>query len=175
MNKGKTYVKNSPVLINASSILYEGGGKTLDKLFDLVYPVGSVYMSINSTSPEILFGGTWVQIKSAFLVGADGDKYVAGTNGGSETHDHFYRVGYRPYYGGLAGDDKDAIMLYDYRTKSWTYGAKDFGMPETNAINKGFTTSYYATDATRYSVGSYTNKISNIPPYYAVYIWYRTA
>ena len=25
MDKGKTYVKNSPVLINASSILYEGG------------------------------------------------------------------------------------------------------------------------------------------------------
>lgn len=132
-------------------------------------------MSTNSTSPETLFGGTWIQIKSAFLVGADGDKYVAGTNGGSETHDHFYRVGYRPYYGGLVGDDKDAIMLYNYRTASWNYGAKDMGIPESNAINKGFTTSYHEKDATRYSVGSYTNKVNNIPPYYAVYIWYRTA
>lgn len=149
--------------------------KIAQELIDIFYPIGCIYMSINSTDPTTLFGWTWIQIKSSFLVGADGDKYVAGANGGSETHDHFYRIGYRPYYGGLIGDDDDAIMLYDYRTKSWTYGAKDFGMPETDAINKGFTQSYYSQDSIRYSVGSYTNKMSNIPPYYAVYMWYRTA
>ena len=39
----------------------------LDKLFDLVYPVGSVYMSTNSTSPATLFGGTWTKIAGRFL------------------------------------------------------------------------------------------------------------
>ncbi|WP_396129895.1 phage baseplate protein, partial [Faecalicoccus pleomorphus] len=29
------------------------------KLVDLVYPVGSLYMSTNSTNPSTLFGGTW--------------------------------------------------------------------------------------------------------------------
>lgn len=29
---------------------------------DLIYPVGSIYMNVNSTSPETLFGGKWEQI-----------------------------------------------------------------------------------------------------------------
>ena len=29
-------------------------------LFDCFYPIGSIYMSVNSTNPAILFGGTWV-------------------------------------------------------------------------------------------------------------------
>lgn len=30
------------------------------ELFDLVYPVGSIYMSVNNVNPGTLFGGTWV-------------------------------------------------------------------------------------------------------------------
>ena len=37
-----------------------GAIKTLNRdLFDLVYPVGSIYMSVNSVNPSTLFGGTW--------------------------------------------------------------------------------------------------------------------
>ena len=38
--------------------------------FDKIYPIGSIYMSVNGTSPATLFGGTWEQIKNGFLVSA---------------------------------------------------------------------------------------------------------
>ena len=37
---------------------------------DLVYPVGSVYMSISDTDPGSLFGGVWERIQGRFLLGA---------------------------------------------------------------------------------------------------------
>lgn len=41
------------------------------------YPVGSIYMSVNSTNPGELFGGTWEQIQGRFLLG-QGSGYSAG-------------------------------------------------------------------------------------------------
>ena len=48
---------------------------------DLIYPVGSIYISYTSTSPATRFGGTWSQISSRFLYCTTG----VGT-GGSNTH-----------------------------------------------------------------------------------------
>ena len=49
------------------------------------YPVGSIYMSVSSTSPATLFGGTWERIQGRFLLGAS-STYGAGTTGGEATH-----------------------------------------------------------------------------------------
>lgn len=54
-------------------------------IFDLIYPVGSIYMSVNSTSPATLFGGTWEQVKDRFLLSA-GNTYTNGNTGGEATH-----------------------------------------------------------------------------------------
>lgn len=44
-----------------------------------VYPVGSIYLSVNSTNPSELFGGTWQSIGSGrVLQGAD-DTHAAGS------------------------------------------------------------------------------------------------
>lgn len=46
------------------------------------HPVGSVYISVDNTSPASLFGGTWEQIKDVFLLAA-GNTYTIGATGGS--------------------------------------------------------------------------------------------
>ena len=63
---------------NASS------GVNPSDLLDLIYPVGSIYMSVVDVSPSTFLGGTWERLKDRFLLGA-GDTYTAGATGGSAT------------------------------------------------------------------------------------------
>ena len=63
----------------------ELNGKTLAEIMLTLYPVGAVYISVQSTSPASLFGGTWEQLKNRFLLGAGGS-YSAGGTGGEATH-----------------------------------------------------------------------------------------
>lgn len=49
------------------------------------WPIGSIYMSVSSTSPASLFGGTWERISDCFLLGAS-SSFPAGGTGGEFTH-----------------------------------------------------------------------------------------
>lgn len=50
------------------------------------YPIGSIYMSVNATSPATLFGGTWEALdEGRVLIGA-GSSHPAGEEGGEEMH-----------------------------------------------------------------------------------------
>lgn len=51
----------------------------------MAHPVGSFYTSTDPTSPEVLFGGKWTQVKDRMIVGAGGDFGVL-TTGGERTH-----------------------------------------------------------------------------------------
>lgn len=73
-------VNGMPILNSAFSI----NGVSI---VDIIYPVGSIYMSVNSTSPQTLFGGTWEKIKDKFLL-SSGDSYSNGNTGGASTHTH---------------------------------------------------------------------------------------
>lgn len=46
---------------------------TFTSLLDLIYPIGSLYMTINNTSPSQLFGGQWVEINDVFLAACGKD------------------------------------------------------------------------------------------------------
>lgn len=67
-----------------SAIKFKIGDTWSDLVLDLVYPVGSLYMSINSTSPAILFGGSWAAIENRMIIGAS-STYAVGNTGGSAT------------------------------------------------------------------------------------------
>jgi hypothetical protein len=59
--------------------------------FDTIYPVGSIYMSVNATNPSELFGGTWVAWGSGRVpVGvdtSDSDFSTIEKTGGEKTHE----------------------------------------------------------------------------------------
>ena len=56
----------------------------------LLYPIGSIYMSIQDTNPSVFFGGTWERIaKGKTLVGvdeSDTDFNASSKTGGEKTH-----------------------------------------------------------------------------------------
>lgn len=58
---------------------------TKNDLYGLIYPIGSIYLSVNSVDPSTLFGGTWEKIKDRFLL-SSGDTYSNGSIGGEASH-----------------------------------------------------------------------------------------
>ena len=64
-------------------------GLTADDVWQKIYPVGAVYISVNSTSPATLFGGTWQAFGTGrTLVGidtSDDDFKTVEKTGGSKT------------------------------------------------------------------------------------------
>lgn len=158
--------------INNTSLLGDGNinvGVAPTDLLNYIYPVGSVYMSTNSISPETFLGGTWVQIKDQFLLSA-GDTYIAGTTGGSANHT-------------LTIDEMPSHTHIQNAHRHLTYknwGVK-IGTGATNYLtgtsSDGFSGSGNYTDnatATNQNTGG-DQPFSIMPPYLAVYMWERTA
>lgn len=55
-------------------------------IIDIVYPVGSIYMSVNAADPSTLFSGTsWEKLQGRFLLGSN-STYKPGSTGGEATH-----------------------------------------------------------------------------------------
>ena len=122
--------------------------------FDEIYPVGSIYMSVNNTNPSTLFGGTWSQIKDRFLL-ACGDIYSNGSTGGEATHT--LTINEMPSHAHNVG----AMNNYD-----WGEGGDRFTI---NNPSIGYTLRAGGAD----TGGNQPH--NNMPPYFAVYIWQRTA
>lgn len=125
------------------------------------YPVGSIYMSVNSTNPGELFGGTWEQIQGRFLLG-QGSGYSAGATGGEA--EHTLSVSELPSHR-HTGLDIDNVYIF-----GWDNGTKP-GTDWMRQLNQGNSTANRIT--TGYTGGGSAH--NNMPPYLVVYIWKRTA
>lgn len=150
---------NFNVNTKVSGNLSVSGALTINNtnIVDLLYPVGSIYISVKSANPSTLFGGTWEQIKDTFLLAA-GSTYNAGSTGGEATHT-------------LTEDEIPAHRhKITYPNAGGPYGDAAIGYPASSNTTKTWMAEMCKTE----SVGGGTAH-NNMPPYLAVYMWKRTA
>ena len=125
-----------------------------------IYPVGSIYMSVNNTDPSTLFGGTWEQLKDRFLLGA-GSTYSNGATGGSATHKLTVNEMPSHKHTGIEYDNGNSVSLSESGNTGYNISWSKTG---------NSTRSDLQTNSTG---GSKAH--NNMPPYLVVYMWKRTA
>ena len=160
-----------------------------NNFLNMVYPVGSIYMSVNNVSPSTLFGGTWAPIYSRMLIGA------GGLNEGN-THNSFgtTAAGTLQFAAGEMGGELQHTLTTTEMPSHYHVGLFWY-TPDSNAWNvtlDGGTAAYRLTCAgqggsttagaglgsERGFVTGQTGSSSphnNMPPYLGVYMWKRTA
>lgn len=151
-NSASTASQKAAAAANSAAAAAQTAANILNK----VYPVGSIYLSVSSTDPKTLFGGTWERIKDRFLLAA-GSTYTAGATGGEATHEltvselpkHTHRI-----MMGNAEGTAQRVMRYIDTGSAWWSGSGNDKLSEE-----------IGGDAAH----------NNMPPYLAVYIWKRTA
>ena len=149
-------------------------GKTI---FDLIYPVGSIYMSVNETDPSLLFGGTWTawgKGRTPVGVNTSGTFNIVEKNGGSETHtltitempshthtqnSHRHDYGRPALFGGENSDDGSIFTpRYTGKTSSQYKGNSN-----------GWTEMSYTTATNKNTGGGGAH--NNLQPYITCYMW----
>lgn len=128
----------------------EDGSNNWKNIALQAYPVGSVYMSFNATSPAEIFGGNWTRIKHRFLYGAGDTTDLVNTTGGEVTHT-------------LTTNELPSHTHGSQYTAD-TWYTKNFGWLSTSS---GSTVGYGPVST---GGGAAHN---NMPPYICVYMWYR--
>lgn len=136
-------------------------------LLTTAYPIGSIYISMSSTSPQTLIGGTWKALPGRFLIGAGSatvssvtKSFSAGSQGGKyETYISEKQSGWK-----ACGDEApDDWGLYRNPENVGPTGfANRVGVQMKN--NAKPTPPYDGEDP-----------LDIMPPYLAVYMWQRTA
>lgn len=145
---------------------------TSDTTLNMIYPIGSIYMSVNETNPGSLFGGVREQIKDKFLLSC-GDTYQNGTTGGSDTHYHDFKVGLVCCWGMSGGDNLNNSGAYSYQNNCYSKQSGIESTPTTVNMNGCLVDRLKdITDKVRYSTGD-TKPSSHMPPYLTVYMWKR--
>ena len=135
------------------------GGKTLKRyMLDFFYPVGSIYTSTSSTSPETLFGGSWTEITGRFMLAHD-SSHPAGSTGGE--YSHTLTVSEMPSH-------SHPLQQYGHNPGA-ADGASKYGSYPAEIHADHAENWYFGTQ----SVGGSASH-NNTPPYLSVYMWKRT-
>lgn len=141
----------------------------------IAYPVGTIYMSVNSTDPATLFGGTWVRLKDRFLLGA-GDTYSAGKTGGAATTNKIVK---HSHYGTTQTESAHTHNVIgnvniNGTTRGDSYVIAGLGCPIYLYESSNSKTGYGSAHSHSYTTSETGDaSISIMPPYTVVYMWKR--
>ena len=166
-NKGQispdnVYVGDTePTDSNVKCWISPSGKIDLSSLWDQIYPVGSIYITVNATSPAVLFGGTWEQLQDCFLL-ACSSTYRAGSTGGEATHT--LTVNEIPSH----THDMDDAIYGNYKNR---LGIRGDGGGGNGLIPSMMQTTGYSRYIPTNTGGGQAH--NNMPPYLAVYMWKR--
>lgn len=125
------------------------------------WPIGSIYMSVNSTSPANLFGGTWERISDTFLFAAS-SSYPAGSTGGEFAHK--LTQSELPNYSLSVANGSNVI-----RSRTGNY-ADAFVQTQSG----GWGIPNWECKTVTVASGGSGAAHNNMPPYLSVWIWKRT-
>ena len=125
------------------------------------WPIGSIYMSVNSTSPANLFGGTWEMISDTFLFAAS-SSHPAGSTGGEFAHT--LTQSELPNYSLSVANGSNVI-----RSKT---GSSADAYVQTQSSGWGIPN--WESKTVTVASGGSGKAHNNMPPYLSVWIWKRT-
>ncbi|EAY00866.1 hypothetical protein TVAG_265690 [Trichomonas vaginalis G3] len=145
------------------------------EILQTLYPIGSIYTSMNSTRPEVVLGlGTWTQIVDRFLYCANSSKETGGskTISGENLPAHSHYI------------DLSTSQAGWHKHKFWDWHALKKGKGYDVKDDVQFAINCYWSDTQ--GDGNHTHRVSGytqttgqskdyMPPYMTVYAWYRNA
>lgn len=162
---------------------------TKDNLLNKTYPIGSIYMSVNSTSPATLFGGTWVRWGNGRIpIGVDTSQTEFNTvekTGGEKTHT--LTAAEMPQHNHSISAQTVATTSNGAHTHSAKYSNTANSNGSAARVNGNGNLEGYPIN----SNGAHTHNVTipahntdskgsgtahnNLPPYITCYMWKRTA
>lgn len=142
---------------------------------DLIYPIGSIYITTKNVSPEVLFGGTWQKFsKGRCLIGEgvvedNTDNWCGQTKAGDWT----------AYAGNTGGEVVHTLATNEMPSHGhgWT-GVNDWASMSDSTGSYPFRiyqdrkTNWTGTTSNINSTGG-SEAHNNMPPYVVVYMWER--
>ena len=130
-------------------------------IVDIVYPIGSIYMSVNAADPSTLFSGTsWEKLEGRFLLGSN-STYTNGSTGGEATHTLTYNE-----------MPKHTHPMYSYNPGGDGTWTPDEGSYLVDSVTDNKNT-WWARLGMGYAGGGAAH--NNMPPYLVVNMWKRTS
>lgn len=177
------YDDNNEKLINTTRADDSTNELELKKeILDLVYPVGTIYRSTVNKSPATFLGGSWTRLQDRFLIGESDDYLPRSTGGATEV------TLLRKNLPNITPSTKDSTTQGSHWHQIYAEwgGSHDLtwgSYQQFAGVSAGTRTEVSEVmkksgeHQHSFEVNNYVSQdpVSNLPPYYAVYMWRRTA